>query len=158
MPPGCMACELSSGERYLPGGRVFGSEHWVVEHCVGPLAVGTLILKPIRHCVQVADLGPAESGELGPLMKLVCSCVRELTDADQVYVCLWSHADWQPGHIHFVIQPSWERLRDEFPGPGPAVQLAMFHTGAAPDRARVESFCERARAFFRAEASHLAAS
>jgi hypothetical protein len=34
----------------------------------------------------------------------VSRTVQALTRADQVYVCLWSHAGWQPGHIHFVVQ------------------------------------------------------
>ena len=45
----CLACELIAGERELPGGRVFATDHWVVEHCVGPLGVGTLLVKPFRH-------------------------------------------------------------------------------------------------------------
>jgi len=32
----CPACELTSGERELPGGRVHSGQHWVIEHCVGP--------------------------------------------------------------------------------------------------------------------------
>ena len=51
-----MACQLTSGERDLAGGRIFQTEHWVVEHCAGTLGVGTLILKPLRHIVGRAEM------------------------------------------------------------------------------------------------------
>ena len=37
-----------------------------VEHCIGPLGVGTLIVKPKRHVVHVADLTEPEVAEMGP--------------------------------------------------------------------------------------------
>jgi hypothetical protein len=43
---GCLACDLAEGRLPLPGGRIHETTHWLVEHCVGPLAVGTLIVKP----------------------------------------------------------------------------------------------------------------
>ena len=35
------------------------------EHCVGPLGVGSLIVKPVRHVLHVADLDDAEVVEMG---------------------------------------------------------------------------------------------
>jgi ATP adenylyltransferase len=40
----CMACQLTAGEREVTGGRIFQTEHWVVEHRIRTLGVGTLIL------------------------------------------------------------------------------------------------------------------
>src|SRR5262249_9430109 len=122
--------------------------HWVVEHCVGTLGVGTLILKPLRHIVGLADMWDAEATELGPLMRRATSVIKTLTDADQVYACLWSHAEWRPGHIHFVLQPAWNSLRSRYAGPGPILQMAMFTEGTALDPDAVESFCARARSAF----------
>lgn len=141
----CFACDLINGARKLPGGRVFSSEHWVVEHCVGPLGVGTLLLKPFRHCLHVSELSEGESSELGPMLKRATACVQEVAGADQVYVCLWSHAGWTPGHIHFVIQPSWAHLQELHSGPGPALQAEQFAANAIPPEAEVEAFCQRAR-------------
>jgi diadenosine tetraphosphate (Ap4A) HIT family hydrolase len=117
----------------------------VVEHCTGPLGVGTLIVKPLRHCIRVSELTEAEASELGPLLRRVCHAVQSLCEADQVYVCLWSHAGWEPGHIHFVVQPSWDRYRESYPGPGPRVQMSMFEADVRPDEDAIEAFCERAR-------------
>ena len=145
MPADCYACRLIEGAAPLPGGRIHVTEHWVVEHCTGPLGVGTLIVKPFRHCLQVGALTPAEAQELGPLLQRVSQVVQEITQADQVYVCLWSHAGWQPAHIHFVVQPAWNHWRNAYARPGPGVQTAMFQTGHAPPDSEVEAFCHQAR-------------
>jgi len=43
---GCVACDLTSGRKPLPGGVIVETGLWRVEHSVGPLGVGTLIIKP----------------------------------------------------------------------------------------------------------------
>jgi len=149
----CMACQLTAGERELAGGRIFQTEHWVVEHCIGTLGVGTLILKPFRHIVGLADMSDAEAAELGPLMQRATLVIEALTNADQVYACLWSHAEWKPGHIHFVLQPSWNALRSRYPAPGPALQMTMFTEAQALDPHAVQAFCARARSAFASEPS-----
>jgi diadenosine tetraphosphate (Ap4A) HIT family hydrolase len=149
----CMACQLTAGERDLLGGRIFQTENWVVEHCIGTLGVGTLILKPLRHIVGLADMSDAEAADLGLLMQRATSIIKALTDSDQVYACLWSHADWTPGHIHFVLQPAWNALRSRYPGPGPALQMAMFTEAQALDPHAVQAFCARARSAFASEPS-----
>ena len=142
----CYACRLTNGDEEVPGGRILATRHWVVEHCTGPLGIGTLIVKPLRHCLHLGDLSTAEAEELGPLVQRVSAVVRELTGADQVYACLWSHAGWKPGHIHFVVQPAWNHWQDSFSGPGPSVQSAMFFSGATLDVAAAERFADKARA------------
>ena len=69
MPSDCYACRLIDGDEPLPGGRICATEHWAVEHCTGPLGVGTLIVKPFRHCLYISDLSQAEAKELGPLLQ-----------------------------------------------------------------------------------------
>jgi diadenosine tetraphosphate (Ap4A) HIT family hydrolase len=88
MSSDCYACRLTEGVLPLPGGRIYATEHWVVEHCTGPLGAGTLIVKPFRHCLHVRDLTAAEARELGPLLQRVSEVIQALTEADQVYVCL----------------------------------------------------------------------
>jgi diadenosine tetraphosphate (Ap4A) HIT family hydrolase len=112
--------------------------------------VGTLIVKPTRHVVHVADLQPDESVELGELLTAVSNVVTELADPEQVYVCLWSHANRQPGHIHFVVQPVNADQMDRFDTYGPALQIAMFAANETPPTAEVEAFASRARTWFEA--------
>ncbi|WP_326552607.1 HIT family protein [Micromonospora sp. NBC_01813] len=142
---GCLGCDLTAGRRPLPGGRIQQTRHWVVEHCVGPFGVGTLIVKPTRHVVHLAELTGEESAEMGPLLQLTASAVTALTSPEQVYVCLWSHAGGVPGHIHFVVQPV---RRDDSAGHdqfGPALQVAMLRTADLPDADAVVAFSDRMR-------------
>lgn len=119
----------------------------MVEHCVGPLGVGTLLVKPRRHVLHLGDLDDAESAVLGSLLRDASAVVERLAGADQVYVCLWSHADGVPGHVHFVVMPVTADLVASHGGArGPALQTALFAAGVEPEAAAVEAFAERARA------------
>jgi ATP adenylyltransferase len=143
---GCLACDLTAGRRPTPGGRIDQTEHWVVEHCVGPLGVGTLIVKPLRHLVHIADLSEDESAELGPLLRRMAMAVTEVLEPEQVYACLWSHANATPVHIHFVVQPATRESMDRFGAYGPALQMAMFNEGETPPEEDVTAVCDRIRA------------
>jgi diadenosine tetraphosphate (Ap4A) HIT family hydrolase len=145
IPADCYACRLIEGAEPLPGERIYATQYWVVEHCTGPLGVGTLIVKPFRYCLLVGNLSQTEAQELGPLLQRVSQVIQTLTQADQVYVCLWSHAGWKPAHIRFVVQPAWHSWREAYARSGPGVQMAMFQVGNAPPCSEVEAFCHQAR-------------
>ena len=142
---GCLACDLNNGRQELPGGRIHTTAYWAVEHCIGPFGVGALIVKPLRHCLRVGDLTAEETAELGPLLQRATSTIEAIVEPDQVYVCLWSHAGWTPGHIHVVLQPSWDKFGQQHDKPGPFLQVDMMRSGEAPPRDEVEAFAERAR-------------
>jgi diadenosine tetraphosphate (Ap4A) HIT family hydrolase len=142
---GCLACDLTAGRHPLPGGVIHQIKHWTVEHCIGPLGTGTLIVKPLRHVLRFADLTPDEAAEFGPLLHRVTAAVLAETGADQTYVCEWSHAGWMPGHIHFVVQPTWNSQREKYERPGPFLQVAMFEEATPLDEAAVAGFCDRMR-------------
>ncbi|MEU6003778.1 hypothetical protein ABZ837_38985 [Streptomyces sp. NPDC047197] len=145
---GCVACGLAGGAVPLPGGTLLRTPHWTVEHCVGPLGVGTLIVKPLRHITGVHEMSAGEGAGLGPLLACVTSGLRTVVGegCEQVYVCLWSHAGRVPGHLHFVVQPARTSDIDRHGGAyGPALQAAMFAEGAEPEPGAVEEFCGRMR-------------
>lgn len=144
---GCLACDLAEGRVPLPGGVIHETPHWIVEHCVGPLGAGTLIVKPRRHVVHVWELAVDEAAELGLLLRRTTAVVSELAEPDQVYVCLWSHHGGVPVHIHFVVQPVTKEQRERLGG-GPELQMAMFRAGELPDPAAVQAFADRARGAF----------
>jgi len=145
---GCLACDLAEGRRPLPGGRIHETGHWLVEHCICPLGVGTLILKPKRHVVHLWELTEAEAEEFGPLLREASSVVAELTSPDQVYVGMWSHSGGVPVHIHFVVQPVSRALMEELDTFGPPLQFAMFDANELPSADEVEVFAGHARAAF----------
>jgi hypothetical protein len=144
-----MACDLIQHPEKVPGGRVaLGS--WVVEHCIGPLGVGTMVLKPARHVVHISDLQTDEAAELGPALANVSRAVALAASEagrppSQVYACLWSHADRRPGHIHFVVQPVAQELMERFNAHGPELQLRMFQLGEAMDPQAMEAAMDRVR-------------
>jgi ATP adenylyltransferase len=146
----CMACELSAGRLPLPGGLIHATPHWRVEHCVGPLGLGTLIVKPDRHVTAVADLSDEEVVELGPLLRRASAVARELVVAEQVYNCLWSHAGGVPVHIHYVVQPVTKEQMRVTGVYGPALQLAMFAAGEPTDPVAVDTVADLARRLFTA--------
>jgi len=146
--PGCLSCDLATGRRPLPGGLIHESPHWRVEHCVGPLDVGTLLVKPKRHTTRVSNLTTAEAAELGPLLRRTAAVVDELVSPEQVYVCLWSHAGGQPVHIHYVVQPVTASLMAKHGTYGPRLQVTMFDEGEPPPVAAVDEFAEQARRRF----------
>jgi diadenosine tetraphosphate (Ap4A) HIT family hydrolase len=143
---GCLACDLAEGRVDLPGGEILVADHWIVEHCVGPLGVGTLIVKPKRHVVHFWELEGDEAAEIGPLLRRVTAAVAELSEPEQVYVGLWSHAGGVPVHIHFVVQPVTQELMDAIGDYGPHLQVAMFDANETPPRDEVVAFAERVRA------------
>ena len=143
---GCLACDLAAGRAPLPGGVIHETSGWVVEHCVGPLGVGTLIVKPKRHVTHVWQLEERESEELGPLLRRVAAAVADVCEPEQVYLALWSHAGGQPVHIHLVVQPVTRALMDELGSYGPHLQVAMFDRGELPPHDEVERIAETFRA------------
>ena len=145
----CLACEVNEGRLPAPGGMILDTGRWAVDHTIGTLGVGTLIVKPRRHVVHVGDLDADEASELGPLLQRVAAAVGEIARPSQVYVCLWSHMHRVPGHIHFVVQPVSEELMTELDVHGPALQAALF--------ARAQPLDEEAAAAFAAQARELLA-
>ncbi len=145
----CEACDLARGRRPLPGGLIHETAHWRVEHCIGPLGLGTLIVKPSRHVTTVAELTDDEAAELGPLLREASRVAAELVEADQVYNCLWSHAGRRPVHIHYVVQPVSKQQMSEFDEYGPALQMAMFGAATVPDIVDMEQMAASAREQFR---------
>jgi diadenosine tetraphosphate (Ap4A) HIT family hydrolase len=148
MEAGCLACDLAEGRTPLPGGVIHESRTWRVEHCVGPLGVGTLIVKPRRHVLHVAELVEEEAAELGPLLRLTADVASRLTEAEQVYICLWSHAGGVPVHIHFVVQPVTRETKEGWDAYGPDLQVRMFESGDLPPPDGVETFAKQARLLF----------
>ena len=145
---GCLACDLTAGRRELPGGRIYETQYWVVEHCLGPLGVGTLLVKPLRHVTSVGELTPEESSEMGALLQRTVAIVNRLVQPEQVYIGLWSHAGRQRGHIHFVVQPAMTADIDALEAYGPRLQTAMFERDQLPPIEEVESISSCARELF----------
>jgi diadenosine tetraphosphate (Ap4A) HIT family hydrolase len=128
-----------------PGGVIAETPNWIVDHTFGSLGLGTLIVKPKRTVLHVGDLSDDEAAELGPLLQRAARVVRELTRPSQVYVCLWSHQDRKPGHIHFVVQPVTDEQMAAHDAHGPRLQTALFERGEVADETEAAAFAAAAR-------------
>ena len=145
---GCLACDLADGRVPLPGGVIHETDHWLVEHTVGSLGLGTLIVKPKRHVVHAWELEDDEAAEMGSLIRDAAAVVAGLTAPDQVYVCLWSHHGGVPVHVHYVVQPVTREQVDAAGTPGPRLQVEMFEREELPPAREVEELARRARLAF----------
>lgn len=144
----CYACNLANGKENLIGGLIAETKFWRVEHCMGSLGVGTLIVKPKRHLLHVWKLSESEAQEMGFILQETSRVVREITHCDQTYICLWSHAKWTPVHIHYVVQPTYNWQKEQFSRPGPTLQSEMFAFNKPLVASEVENFCDRAKKIF----------
>jgi diadenosine tetraphosphate (Ap4A) HIT family hydrolase len=142
---GCLCCDITSGRMSSPGGAIHDTGRWRVDHCIDSLGVGTLIVKPVRHVTTVAALDAEEAAELGPLLHRVSQVTQDLTVAEQVYVCLWSHAGGVATHIHFVVQPITRAQMQRFGRYGPQLQQAMFAADELLDHHAAAAFAAEAR-------------
>jgi hypothetical protein len=41
----CLACDLIHGHAAQPGGTLHRTDHWVIQHCIGSLGLGTMIVQ-----------------------------------------------------------------------------------------------------------------
>ncbi|MER6187848.1 hypothetical protein [Streptomyces sp. NPDC001652] len=147
---GCLGCDLLAGRRELPGGVLHETAAWVVNHVVGPMNLGTLIVGPREHVVAVAELDGTAAAELGPLLRDTARVVETLCRPEQTYVCMWSHGRDARKHLHIAVQPVTAEVRARYGGlRSEQLQARMLADGDEPDIADVEKFCDQARELFR---------
>jgi ATP adenylyltransferase len=89
---GCLGCDFLAGRRAPPGGIVHQTGGWVVNHVVGPMNLGTLIVGPKEHVVAVGDLDDAAVAEFGPVLRDTARVVEGALPAGadlRVFVVPW---------------------------------------------------------------------
>lgn len=146
---GCLGCDTLTGRREIPGGIVHQTTRWIVNHAVGRLNLGTLVVVPRDHIVAVADLDDAAAAEMGPLLRDVAQAVETLCQPEQTYVCVWSHGKTERRHLHVLVQPVTATLVAQYGGlRSEQLQVKIMTTGEPVDRADVERFCGDARRYF----------
>ena len=147
---GCLGCDLLAGRRDLPGGVVHQTASWVVNHVVGPMNLGTLVVRPREHVVAVADLDDAAVAELGPVLRDTARVVEVLCQPEQTYVSLWSHGAGTRKHLHIAVQPVTAAVVARYGGlRSGQLQARMLASGEEPDISDVGRFCDQARELFR---------
>jgi ATP adenylyltransferase len=143
---GCLGCEIARGQRAVPGGILHQTTRWIVNHAVGRLNLGTLIVAPRDHVVAIADLDDLAAAELGPLLRDAARVVEAICRPEQTYVCVWSHGRTERRHLHILVQPVTSALVAQYGGlRSEQLQARLMTTGEPPDPADVERLCADAR-------------
>jgi ATP adenylyltransferase len=143
---GCLGCEIAAGQRAVPGGVVHQTRCWIVNHAIGRLNLGTLIVAPREHVVAIADLDDVAAAELGPLLRDVARVAEVLCRPEQTYVCVWSHGRTERRHLHILVQPVTTALVAQYGGlRSEQLQARLMTAAEPPDPAEVERFCADAR-------------
>jgi ATP adenylyltransferase len=148
---GCLGCDIVAGRCDVPGGIVHRTERWIVNHAVGRLNLGTLIVAPRDHIVAMADLDDDAAAELGPLLRATARVVEVICEPEQTYVCVWSHGRTERRHLHILVQPATAALVAQYGGlRSEQLQVKIMTTHEPPAPAEVERFCAEARRRFAA--------
>ncbi len=141
----CLACDVLSGKVKVVGGVIFETKYWSIDHTAAPLGVGTLIIKLKRLCTNIGELTAKEATDLGRVIKKASNIINKLLQPDQIYVCMWAHASWVPGHIHFVVQPAWNKLKTKHKKTGPFLQTDMYIADKYPKSKDIIAFVRKAK-------------
>jgi ATP adenylyltransferase len=142
---GCRGCDVVSGRLQVPGGLLHETNHWIVNHVVGPMNLGTLVLSPRDHVTAIADLTTEAASELGPLLRRTAQVVESILEPEQTYVSSWAHGEHGRKHLHIVVQPVTSAVVAEYGGErSEQLQAKMLLSGKQSDQRDVEQFCTTA--------------
>ena len=148
---GCLGCDIATGRSSVPGGILHRTSRWIVNHAIGRLNLGTLIVAPRDHVVAMANLDEVAASELGPLLRDAARVVEAICRPEQTYVCVWSHGRIERRHLHILVQPVTTALVAQYGGlRAEQLQARLMTTAEPPDPAEVERFCAGARQRFAA--------
>ena len=148
---GCLGCDIVAGRFTVPGGILHETARWIVNHAVGQLSLGTLIVAPRDHIVAVADLDGVAAAELGPLLRDAARIAEAICQPEQTYVCVWSHGRTERRHLHILVQPVTTAVVTQYNGlRSEQLQARMLKTAEPLRDAEVEPFCLDARRRFAA--------
>jgi len=104
----CIGCAVESGIAKAPGGAIFATDRWTVNHRLPDEDgewTGWFVAQPRRHVLSFADLDALERRELGQVLAWVDGCLREVEGASRVYVAsLGASAD---AHLHLHLVPQF---------------------------------------------------
>lgn len=116
--PSCVTCRANRDELTTPGGVIHQDALWRLEHTFEPIPlVGWLVLKPLRHVENVAELTAEEAAAMGTLIQRASAALTAETGCAKVYVCVFAEAaNAAHVHVHLIARPS--DLPRERRGPG----------------------------------------
>jgi ATP adenylyltransferase len=110
-PDGCVFCNTLKQERNFQSLLLWSSNHTMVVMNKYPYNTGHLLVLPVRHTGDLADLSDTEYKELSQVVRLSVAIVRH------VYTCSGLNIGMNhghvagagiPDHLHWHIVPRWQ--------------------------------------------------
>lgn len=83
----CITCDVSAGRTVPPGGVILSDGVWQADHEMTSLVRGYVIVKPVQHVHELADVTEDEAARLGPFLRRLHSAMRSALGTERVYVC-----------------------------------------------------------------------
>ena len=84
-------------------------------HAFDSALPGWLVALPRRHVTAIAELGPAEAAELGPLLANLSRALGVVTGCVKTYVLQLAEAEGF-SHVHFHVVPRAADVPDDIRG------------------------------------------
>jgi diadenosine tetraphosphate (Ap4A) HIT family hydrolase len=135
----CYTCDVNAGRVNAPGGVIYRNALWVADHGVDRLVQGYVVLKPLRHVHEIADLSPDEAAALGPALRTLLSAMRTALNTERIYVCSFAET---VHHLHFHLLPRYAHM----PALGPKLLSDLFDERWGCTLAEAETAADRIRA------------
>ncbi len=140
----CLACQIVSGQRTVPGGIIAENAWWLADHCVGNHGAGAIVVKTRAHRENLWDLSSNEAASLGPFLQQMTQAMQIALGAERIYINSW--VDQPPYHIHFVLQP---RFADNAELGLQGLELQIFRSlQTQPDEQTVIDIASKIRAAY----------
>jgi diadenosine tetraphosphate (Ap4A) HIT family hydrolase len=134
----CFACQANAGLISAPGGVIYEDELWRAEHGVDRLVRGYVVLKPIRHVHELADLTPSEAATLGTVAQTLLRAMRVALKTERIYVCSFAET---VHHLHLHMVPRYASM----PALGPMLMHDLFSERWACSQGEAEEAADRIR-------------
>lgn len=112
----CYPCRVEAAGDLPPRERVYDDGLWRVAHAISSTLPGWLVVLPKRHVTSLAQLTPAESAALGPLLQRLTAALEAVTGCSKTYVALFAEAEGFE-HLHVHVVPRVPDLPDDRRGP-----------------------------------------
>jgi diadenosine tetraphosphate (Ap4A) HIT family hydrolase len=129
----CLGCDVNALRIVPPGGTILGTDTWVADHCIPPLVLGYLILKPRRHVTAVADLDPAEAADFGVVAQRLMAAMREVLSPERIYLFAFGESQ---AHLHVHLMPRYPGMP---PRGGALIERVFAHEWLVDEAAAAET-------------------